>query len=54
MIFYDCEIKKAIPGDVILPGIEYCAGWHDQKNMGKMKSSPLGLYWRLEGLPSDQ
>ena len=36
MLIYDIEIKKAIQGknEEVLPEIEYCAGWHDHKNMG--------------------
>lgn len=36
MIIFDVEIKKGILGrnEVPLPGIEYCGGWRDFKNMG--------------------
>lgn len=36
MLVYDLEIRKAIPSKdaPAEPGIEYCAGWGDHKNMG--------------------
>ncbi len=37
MLIYDIEILKAIPpkdAREMIPGVEYCAGWHDHKNMG--------------------
>jgi len=37
VLIYDIEIKKAIPpkdAREIIPGVEYCAGWQDHKNMG--------------------
>jgi hypothetical protein len=36
MVIYDAEIKKGIVrrGEEKLPGIEYCDGWRDYKNMG--------------------
>jgi len=36
MVIYDAEIKKAIlkRGEEPIPGIEYCDGWRDYKNMG--------------------
>lgn len=37
MIVYDIEIKKGITPSKkaeVLPGIEYCSGWDDHKNMG--------------------
>jgi len=43
MLIYDIEIIKAIPdkNGVAIPGIEYCAGWHDHANMG---ISVIGVY----------
>ncbi len=45
-LIYDIEIFKAIPPKIgsekeIIPGIEYCEGWHDHKNMG---ISVIGAY----------
>ena len=42
-LIYDCEIVKAIPSnrEPVIPGIEYCAGWHDHANMG---ISVIGAY----------
>lgn len=37
MIIYDTEIIRAIPpryGEPRIPGIQYCAGWHDLAGMG--------------------
>lgn len=44
---YDLEIVKGIvgKGEQPVPGIEYCAGWHDHANMG---ISVLGAYDYLE------
>ena len=38
-LIYDIEIRKAVPSGAIKageldPGIEYCQGWHDHRNMG--------------------
>ena len=35
-LIYDLEIKRAIPDKrgASIPGIEYCAGWHDHAAMG--------------------
>lgn len=35
-VVYDIEIRKGILGknEKAVPGIEYCAGWHDRANMG--------------------
>jgi len=42
-IVYDIEIVKGILGknEVPVPGIDYCAGWHDHANMG---ISVIGVY----------
>lgn len=37
IVIFDCEIIKAIPpknASERIPGIEYCEGWRDFKNMG--------------------
>lgn len=35
IIVYDLEILRCIPGQGdMIPGIEYCGGWHDHKSMG--------------------
>jgi hypothetical protein len=34
-LIYDIEIAAAVPGkEARVQGVEYCAGWHDQANMG--------------------
>lgn len=48
IFLYDIEIVKAIPQGEPLPGIAYCAGWHDHANMG---ISVIGA-WTIESLPS--
>lgn len=42
-LVYDLEIIKAVPSnkEPVIEGIEYCAGWHDHKNMG---ISVIGAY----------
>jgi hypothetical protein len=36
LMIYDCEIENAIlgKGEIPVPGIRYCAGFHDKANMG--------------------
>lgn len=53
ILIYDCEIIKAVPveykNEKPIEGIEYCAGWHDHKNMG---ISVIGTYnnWNKDTL----
>jgi len=51
IIFYDIEIKKAIPdrNGGRLPAIEYCEGWYDHKNMG---ITTIGIYNFTREMPA--
>ena len=43
VLIYDLEILRGVPArnEESLPGVEYCAGWHDHANMG---ITVLGVY----------
>lgn len=50
ILIYDCEIIKMIPAknEEPLPGLEYCKGWGDHKEMG---ISVIGYCYGLQGAP---
>lgn len=50
IIFYDLEIKKAIPdrNGKRIEGIEYCEGWHNHANMG---ITVIGAYNFTQEMP---